>query len=217
MKNAFIQKRNLKQLLVSSVFLAILVLGWGFPWLGYFIPLCMIAGMGIGLSRGRRWCDWYCPRGSFYDALIRPFSPQRPIPGIFRSIYFRSVILILLMIIMLANVILRWPDAHKIGLFFIIMLTTTSVLGIILGLIFQHRCWCVICPIGTIVNFTSRPKRGLTIDSGLCIECKNCRQVCPVQIKPDQYKSQGLQKIGDRDCLKCRCCVSVCPKMALSL
>lgn len=217
MENPFVQKRKIKQFLVSLVFIVILGFGWRFFWLGYFIPLCMVVGVGLGFSQGRKWCDWYCPRGSFYDSLINLLSRKRIIPGIFRNIYFRLGVLLVLMIIMMINIILRWPDARKIGMFFVNMLTVTSVLGIILGILLQQRAWCMICPIGTIVNLTSKPKHWLKINSDLCIECKACRKVCPVQIKPDQYKSLGIQKVGDRDCLKCGCCVSVCSRTALIL
>lgn len=217
MNNPSIQKRKLKQLLVAPVFLAILSLGWRLPWLGYFIPFCMVVGVGSGFFKGRKWCDWYCPRGSFYDSLVGLASPQKTIPGLFRNIYFRSGILLVLMAIMAVNIISLWPDARKIGMFFVVMLTVTSVLGIILGLIWQQRSWCMVCPIGTIINLTGASKRRLMINSELCIGCKACRDVCPVQIKPDQYKTQGWQSVGDRDCLQCGLCVSACPKKALSL
>lgn len=76
------QKRKIKQFLMAGVFIVILILGWYYPLLGYFIPLCMLLGIGIGFSKGRKWCDWFCPRGSFFDSMIRPI----PNVAILRSI-----------------------------------------------------------------------------------------------------------------------------------
>ncbi|PIQ86515.1 MAG: hypothetical protein COV73_04570 [Candidatus Omnitrophica bacterium CG11_big_fil_rev_8_21_14_0_20_43_6] len=48
----FVRKRRIKQYLSAPVFLAVIGLGWGFAWLGYFIPFCMLLGMGIGFLEG---------------------------------------------------------------------------------------------------------------------------------------------------------------------
>jgi len=71
----FSKKRLAKQWAVTPLFLLILFGGWKYPFLGFFIPLCML--LGIGLFRGRKWCDWYCPRGSFYDTLGKAGSGDK--------------------------------------------------------------------------------------------------------------------------------------------
>jgi len=194
----------------------ILSLGWRYPLLGFFIPLCMLAGVGLGLFRGRKWCDWYCPRGSFYDTAVSLLSPKRDIPALLRAIPFRLLIMSALMIIMGINLVLRWPDISKIGLFFVIMLTVTTAFGVILAVIFHQRSWCMICPIGTVINLIARGRYPLKIDSELCNECKICPKVCPLQLKPYLYKSRGIQLMKDADCLKCGLCVKVCPQKALN-
>jgi polyferredoxin len=209
------QKRKIKQLLAAVVFIFILILGWQYPLLGYFIPLCMFLGIIIGLVSGRKWCDWYCPRGSFYDAFISNISPKRKIPTFLKSMYFRISLLSFLMLIMTYNLIRNWPNPYKIGMFFVTLITTTTVLGIILAIIFHQRSWCMFCPIGTIVNLIGRNKRPLRIDSDLCVECKLCAKVCPVQLEPYIYKGKGIQIVKEGDCLKCGLCVAACPTKAL--
>lgn len=149
-------KRNSKQLIMSFIFIAILIFGWRYPWIGYFIPLCMVLGISIGLARSRKWCDWYCPRGSFYDAVIKYISPKKSIPAIFRKMVFRLGVLGVLMTVMIINLIRLWPNLSGIGLFFMILLTATTSLGVILAIFFHQRSWCAICPIGTLINLTSR-------------------------------------------------------------
>jgi len=215
--NNFRAKRTLKQLLMALIFAAIIAFGWHYPLLGFFIPLCMLSGVAIGLYCGRKWCDWYCPRGSFYDALAVRISFKKNIPPIFKNLFFRLGAIAVLMGIMAVNLVLRWPNVNKIGIFLVGMLTVTTILGIILAILFHQRSWCMICPIGTIIGLTGGNKRPVMIDSSLCVECKLCTKVCPMQIKPYEYKSRGKQPVKDRDCLRCASCVAVCPKKALNL
>ncbi|MFH0739333.1 MAG: 4Fe-4S binding protein [Candidatus Omnitrophota bacterium] len=206
-----------KRFLNSLVFIAIIIMGWQYPLLGYFIPFCMLIGIIIGLSRGRKWCDWYCPRGSFYDTLMKPLSAGRGIPGLFKNIYFRIGVLIFLMLIMAINLILRWPNSYNIGRFFVFLLTITTAVGIVLAIIFHQRSWCSFCPIGTVINLISRGKEGLRINSELCVECKICFKACPMQIRPYLFKGEGIETVKDADCLRCGSCVASCPTKALAL
>lgn len=201
---------------MSVLFIAIITLGWRYSFLGYFIPLCMVLGVGIGLARGRKWCDWFCPRGSFYDALIKSISPKKEILELLKKISFRIWILIFLMSVMTINLILRWPDPYKIGHFFVMLLTITTVLGVVLALFFHQRCWCYLCPIGTLINLIGGRKYPLKLDSKLCFDCKNCSKACPVQISPYKYKKKGVEIVKEADCLKCGLCIAICPKNALS-
>lgn len=210
------KRRMAKQIIMGMFFIFILIGGWRWPLLGYFIPVCMLLGIGIGLFRGRKWCDWFCPRGSFADTLFKAVSPKREIPKIFKRLPLRIGFLSFLMAMMIIQIILRWPDPYKIGMFFVIMLTATTVLGIILALIFQQRTWCYICPIGSMANWVGRGKHLLRIDSKLCTECKACYKVCPIQVGAYRYKKDGIEVVKDGDCLKCRLCVAGCPKKALS-
>jgi len=214
--NIWENKRRVKQLLLAIVFVAIFIAGWFFPLVGFFIPLCMLLGIGIGVFRGRKWCDWFCPRGSFYDFLIKPLSPKKDIPGILKNIPFRLAVLALLITIMTINLIVRWPSVNKIGMFFVIMLTVTTALGVILAVIFHPRTWCSFCPIGTLVNLVGKSKYPLKINSDLCVECKLCSKVCPIQIRPYSFKREGTQIVRDGDCLKCHLCIYACPKKALT-
>ncbi len=213
----FAAKRRLKQYISAAVFLFILIAGAFYPLLGYFIPLCMVLGLASGFFQGRKWCDWFCPRGSFYDALIRPISPNKEIPCLLKAHPFRIAVSVFLMSMILINLILRWPDPYKIGRFFMIMLYITTAAGIILALIFHQRSWCSFCPIGSLINWTSRAASPLKINSAECVECKLCAKTCRTQIKPYLFKAEGTQVVENRDCLRCGLCVAVCLKSALQL
>lgn len=201
--------------MVSVIFVFILGFGWLYPLLGFFIPLCMLLGIGISLFNGRKWCFWYCPRGSFYDAIIQPISLKKITPLIFKNLFFRIGVLVLLMLFMLMRIIHLWPDPHSMGILFMTMLTATTILGVILGILFHQRSWCSFCPIGSIANWLGRGKYPLKIDSRTCIECKLCFKVCPIQITPFKFKKDNLEFVKDADCLKCASCIHTCPTRSL--
>ena len=206
-------KRMARQLLGAVAFPVVLVAGWFFPFVGYFIPACMLLGVGISFFQGRKWCDWYCPRGSFFDSVIGRISPKKEIPAVFRSFSSRLGMLVLLMSLMVLQIIKRWPDPYKIGMFFVVMITLTSTLGVILGLIFHPRIWCYLCPVGSLSNWIGKGKRPLLIDGKLCNECALCHKACPMQLEAFSARKDGIFKNGD--CLKCGLCVASCPKKAL--
>jgi ferredoxin-type protein NapH len=214
--SAYAKKRYFTQFFMGILFIGIIIAGWSFPLLGFFIPLCMLLGLSLGAVRGRKWCDWYCPRGSFYDAAMNPLRMRKKIPLLFKDMRFRVFVLSLLMLVMAFNLVMRWPSVHKIGQFFIMMLSVTTALGVVLAIFFHQRSWCTICPIGTMINLVGKRKHPLYINSAACNECKMCEKVCPTQIAAYGFKKEGTQVVLDGDCLKCDLCVRVCPQQALS-
>jgi len=211
------KKRLIKQTSTAVIFPIVIVGGWFYPLLGYFIPICMIAGISIAFSRGRKWCDWYCPRGSFFDTAIMRISPNKQIPAAFKSLSMRIAMLTILMSVVTVQIIRFWPDPYKIGKAFVVVLTVTTGIALVLAIIYHPRIWCCFCPIGSISNWVGKGKRPVKIDSSLCNECKLCGKVCPIQVSPYKYKDKGMEKVMDGDCLKCGLCTSACPKKALKL
>jgi ferredoxin-type protein NapH len=207
--------RKIKQYILGSFFIVLLVAGWYLPLIGYFIPLCMVAGVGIATVRGRQWCNWYCPRGSFADTYLKIISPGKTIPQLLKSTPFRIGVLTFLMAMLTFQIIRLWPDGSAIGGFFIILLMVTTVIGITLSIVYHQRSWCYICPIGSLSSWVGKNKHQLTMNSEACINCKACAKTCPMQLAPVEMKETSeMQYQGD--CLKCGLCVATCPKDALS-
>ena len=75
-----IKSRRIKQYFTGASFILFFIGGWFYPLIGFFIPACMIAGVGLATRKGRKWCDWMCPRGSFADAYLKLISSQKTIP-----------------------------------------------------------------------------------------------------------------------------------------
>jgi polyferredoxin len=191
----------------------VVVGGWLFPWLGFLLLGCMVGALAIALYKGRAWCDWMCPRGSFYDLFLRKISFRRSIPGLFRTKGFRIGMLAVLFVMLGAQIYVAWPDADAVGLAMVKLLTVTTTVGMLLGVAYQERVWCHICPMGTLGNYLSTGKYPLAVKD-VCVDCKACGKVCPMQLGPHRYKTSGV--MGDNDCIKCAACVAACPKKALA-
>ncbi len=207
--------RRFKQIFLGTGFLIILAAGWLYPLIGFFIPACMLLGIGLAAFQGRKWCDWLCPRGSFEDALLARLSPQRRIPQVFRSTPLRLGVLAFLLGMVTFQVIRLWPDPWAIGGSFVLLLSVTTGVGVLLGVIFHQRSWCYLCPIGTISHWVGRNRRPLRLALDKCIGCQLCAWKCPMQLAPVALK-QEASMAHRGDCLKCNLCVTGCPTAALA-
>ena len=209
------KSRKIKQYLMGTIFLILLPLGWFYPLIGYFIPLCMIAGIGIASWKGRTWCNWMCLRGSFLDSYTKFINPVRKIPDFFRSLPLRIGVIIFLMSMLTYQIIRLWPDPYAIGKLFMTLLTITTAISVILALIIHQRSWCYICPIGTISSWAGKNRQQLYTKDDLCTDCKLCGKLCPMDLAPHELKEKGKMSFRG-DCLKCGLCLTTCPKDALS-
>ncbi len=117
------ESRRLKQYLMGAIFIILLSAGWFYSVIGYFVPLCMMAGIGMANWKGRKWCNWMCPRGSFSDSYVKFISPKREIPYFFRSVPLRAGIIISLMSMLTYQIVRLWPDPYAIGKLFMTLLT----------------------------------------------------------------------------------------------
>lgn len=187
--------------------------GWFYPKLGFFLMACMVGAIAVALYKGRAWCDWMCPRGSFLDLFLQHISRKKDIPAFFRKKGTKIFMLVMLLTVLGAQIYIAWGNIDRIGLAMVRVLTATTAIGIVLGIIYQHRIWCHICPMGTMGNYMAEGKYPLNIEDS-CIDCKVCSKVCPMSLKPYNYKEQGI--MADNDCIKCSTCVVACPKRILN-
>jgi ferredoxin-type protein NapH len=209
------QVRRVKQSVMGIGFMLLLAAGWIYPLLGYFIPVCMLLGIGLAIFKGRSWCDWYCPRGSFEDSMLAKISRGVRIPAVFRGTPLRVGIMTFLMGMLTWQIIRLWPDPRAIGAFFVLLLSITTTAGVVLGMVYQQRLWCYLCPIGTMSNWVGKNRQPLVMKAESCKECNVCARQCPMQLSPMELKQQDAMSHRG-DCLKCSLCVASCPTAALS-
>ena len=199
-------KRLLWLLLPASI-----IAGFVYPPLGYVVLICMGASVGLAFAHGRAWCD-FCPRGTFFDVIMRPLSPKRPLPKFLRTTGFRIFALVFIMGMMGFQLSRVWGNVPQMGFVFVKLLLATSLLGIVLALLINPRTWCTFCPMGSMASWIGKRKRPLQVDSS-CVSCQACDKVCPMSLSPSSHQETGRMEHGD--CLKCSACVAKCPQAAL--
>lgn len=208
------KKRIFHQWVLLPVVVFTIALGWKYPILGFSAPIVMVAGIIGGFINSRYVCGNLCPRGSFFDRILARFSRKISTPAFMKTLSFRIFIFVVLMGFMGSQILQKPYEWRHWGLVFWRMCVITTTIGIILGLVFHQRAWCIFCPIGTLQNIFGEKSHHLQIDSNLCKECRACERACIMHIPIVSYKQTGI--VTDNDCVKCSECVFVCPANALS-
>ncbi|ADY57125.1 4Fe-4S ferredoxin iron-sulfur binding domain protein [Syntrophobotulus glycolicus DSM 8271] len=204
---------------IWTVLLSFCLIGLIYPVIGLIAIICMSAPIIVALFKGRMWCGSFCPRGSFNDTILAKFSHGKALPSFLKSRLFRNLFFILLMGAFALQLILAWGNITHIGLVFVRMVIVTTLIAIVLGISFNQRTWCRICPMGTIARYASQTTilkikpHHITFQKQGCTNCKICSKSCVMGIDVLTYKNAG--KVTDADCLKCRVCVDRCPKKSL--
>lgn len=197
------------------VLLVFFAVGLVYPTIGIVALVCMIAPVAVAPFRGRYWCGNYCPRGSFYDHVLAKLSPKRKIPAFFSHTAFRGFMVLFIMTIFSVQMYYAWGDWAAMGRVFVQIIFITTIVGIVLGIVYHQRTWCYFCPMGTLASWISRRKKPfpLAVENS-CVSCKLCTKACPMQLTP--YAAKGIDEgFSHSDCLKCDRCVEHCPKQAL--
>lgn len=130
------------------VLLLIIVIGGLFyPLLGWIMPVLMIILLITAFKRRRYFCSTMCPRGSFLTMFIRT---KRKTPKLFANTGFRLTILIIIFGLFAIRLMQTEMILEQLGLVFVMMCLVSTIVAIILGLIYSSRTWCVLCPMGLV-------------------------------------------------------------------
>ena len=193
---------------LGMIVLIVSIGGIFYPKLGYILLLVFATLLIIAPFRGRWFCGNLCPRGSFVDFWLAPLSRKLKIPPFLRSMWIRIPIFIALMGFMIYRLLGTQGVVDRIGMVFVTLCIITTSIAILFGVIIAPRTWCTFCPMGTLQRIMGGSKYQLKLDGDLCIDCKRCQKVCPMQLRV--FELQDLP-----DCIKCGRCIDACPKDAL--
>lgn len=200
---------------ISSLILPVmLILGVIWPPLGLGVMLMMGAFLVLSFFKGRLWCGYMCPRGSFLERWYSKISLNKKIPAVFKSPVVRWGMVGVMSAMMGFQLIQNWGDLYAMGAVFIRICIITSVIAFVTGFFFKPRTWCSFCPMGTLQGVLGGKKNPVKIESA-CTNCKLCDKVCPVGAEPSKYKKDGL--VSSVSCIKCGNCALNCPRKAITM
>jgi len=207
--------------------------GLWYPRLGLLVFGVIFSLAVMSLFKGRYWCGSYCAHGSLFDQLLLPFSRNRVIPRILKSVYVQAAVMAWFMYNLgsrFVRVAGLWGELHfwdRLGFVFVMSYLMVTIVGGTLAVFFAPRSWCQFCPMGTmqvlmyrlgkVMGWTRKYDRKVTIDAAVkCHKCAKCGRVCPMQLMPYTVFSKD-QQFDDENCIRCLTCIENCPAGALAL
>lgn len=111
--------------------------------------VCMGAPLYHALKgHGKKHCAYYCPRGSFLGKFLEHISLKRPLPKFMTTRAFKNALLVLMLSVFTFAVIHSGGDFRKLAMAFFRFMGMSFIVGILLGVLFKPRSWCVVCPMG---------------------------------------------------------------------
>lgn len=140
------------------VLIAYCIVGLIYPPIGIVAVACMLAPVVTGPFMGRKWCNSFCPRGSFNDVMLKRVTLNKGIPRLFKATAFKVIFLIVLMSLFAMQLTLAWGDWGAVGLVFVRMVLITTIIDIMLGIYYHQRTWCAFCPMGTMGGWAFKLK-----------------------------------------------------------
>lgn len=132
--------------IIMIVFLALSVLDLRF---GLGAILCMTVPMIHALrGHGKIHCSHYCPRGSLFGKFLQRVSMRNSLPVFMRTTMFKNALLSLMVIMLTLSLSHNHDSIQAIGMALFRFMAASLAVGLMLGLFYQPRSWCQVCPMG---------------------------------------------------------------------
>ncbi|WZL80903.1 4Fe-4S binding protein [Vallitaleaceae bacterium 9-2] len=97
---------------------------------------------------GKIHCSKYCPRGSFLGKFLDKISMHKQLPGYMRTKKAKHVLLIIMLTMLSIAMYHTGFVFEKMAFAFLRFMGMSFAVGIIMGVFFKPRSWCVVCPMG---------------------------------------------------------------------
>lgn len=143
------------------VFLALTIWKSYFGILGF---VCMMLPLYHSLKgEGRVNCSHFCPRGSFLMRFLEKISLNNNLPKFFRTKKFKNFMFLFMMTMFSISIYGARGSLSSIGFIIFRFIVVSSIVAIILGIIFKPRSWCQVCPMGHLSGEIAAKKNWKTI------------------------------------------------------
>lgn len=127
-------------------FLTLGIMDFRFGLLGF---ACMGAPLyHAARGRGKIHCQKYCPRGSLLGRMLESVSLQNQLPKFMTTKKFKNGLLILMLSVFSFAMYHAGFNYKHIAFAMFRFMTMSLVIGILMGIFFKPRSWCVVCPMG---------------------------------------------------------------------
>ncbi len=193
----------------------------------FYLPLVMscVFWIAVTLLLGRVFCSWICPGYLLFElsGKLRRLLQIAEVPPAEVSFSLKNKYIVLVIGLLFASffsmplfaliyppaVLSRIAHAWIFGTAMTGMLVLIGII-IIFELFISPRWWCrSICPGGALYALIGWPRLvRVKLNSGRCIHCNKCQQVCEPRISP-------LTDSCSIECDNCGQCVRHCPEQAL--
>lgn len=131
------------------IIIAFFIIGIYDARIGLLGFLCMLAPLYHALKgHGKVHCTKYCPRGSFLGQFLPYVTMDHTLPKWMNSKIFKHGLLVFMMTIFSLSVYNAAPDITQIGLAIFRFILYSSIVSVLLGILFKPRSWCQVCPMG---------------------------------------------------------------------
>jgi polyferredoxin len=188
--------------------------------------LLLTAFLAIAFVFRKAFCSWFCPIGTFSEALWRlgkrlfgrtfalPRWADLPLRGLKYLVLGFFLWTILPMPVPAIRQFLQSPyglvaDVKMLGFFRDLSLTAGIVVLVLVALsIAVQNFWCrYLCPYGALLGLVASlsPVR-IRRDADACTDCGKCAKACPSRLPVDVKPS-----IASPECTGCLDCVAACP------
>lgn len=141
----------------------LMVLFMGFGIYDYRVGILGLVCMALPVfhalrGRGKVHCRSYCPRGSIFGKWLPLLSFQNDLPLIFANKKFKNAVLIFMLTIFGFSLYRAGFNFNRIAFSVFKFMIASSIVGVILGVFFKPRSWCVVCPMGTATGMITQLK-----------------------------------------------------------
>jgi len=128
------------------LFLTLSIIDYRFGVLGF---ICMGAPIYHALrGRGKIHCAKHCPRGSLLGKFLQKISMNNTLPKFMKTKKFKTGLLMLMLSVFAFGMLHTGGDPGKIAFTMFRFMTSSLIVGIIMGVFFKPRSWCAVCPMG---------------------------------------------------------------------
>ncbi|MBN1241918.1 MAG: 4Fe-4S binding protein [Spirochaetales bacterium] len=156
------RNRRVLDALALVFVLAVASGGWFYPAAGLALAVLMAVAVALsllgrfGAARKRAFCNGVCPRGRALGFALRHFARGKPLPRAFTDLSLRRGLCGFMMFCVIGSLVRAlpglqgYPSLAAAGRIFWGLCVISLAGGLVLGVLFRPRAWCVVCPMGTL-------------------------------------------------------------------